>query len=342
MTVTEIAKRAGVSIGTVDRVLHNRGRVSDETREKIQNIINDSGYQPNPLARHLKKNLKYKIGVFIPKLSKESNYWKLIYDGIEAAVQQLSAFSFELELFDFERPDRRSFYAGFQRMEEAHCDAWIIAPVMQEDTLFLLMNLKKDIPYAFIDCPLPGASPLSTVFQDPFKGGFLAGRLMNLISSSNGPFVVIRPFNEAHNLNERARGFKSWFSSRPYIIVTEFVCQENEPHAMRNALDKLITDVPNLRGIFTVSSMANIVSDFLYKKCLRGSGLAEDIKIIGYDLVPANQKLLEENKIDCLISQRPEEQGRLVMDQIYRRLVLEETTRQDIFIPLDIFFRENL
>ena len=59
MTVTEIAKRAGVSIGTVDRVLHNRGRVSSETRDRIQAIIDETGYQPNPLARHLKINRKY-------------------------------------------------------------------------------------------------------------------------------------------------------------------------------------------------------------------------------------------------------------------------------------------
>ncbi len=56
MTVIEIAKRAGVSIGTVDRVLHNRGRVSEETRQRINAIISEEGYQPNPLARHLKRN----------------------------------------------------------------------------------------------------------------------------------------------------------------------------------------------------------------------------------------------------------------------------------------------
>jgi len=72
MTVVEIAKRAGVSIGTVDRVLHNRGRVSAETRQRIQDIINEEGYQPNPLARHLKRNRDYRLGVMIPELEKDS------------------------------------------------------------------------------------------------------------------------------------------------------------------------------------------------------------------------------------------------------------------------------
>jgi len=63
MTVREIAKKAGVSIGTVDRVIHGRGRVAPETRNCILSIIEESGYTPNPIARHLKLNKKYTLAV---------------------------------------------------------------------------------------------------------------------------------------------------------------------------------------------------------------------------------------------------------------------------------------
>ncbi|MBN2810542.1 MAG: LacI family DNA-binding transcriptional regulator [Spirochaetales bacterium] len=342
MTVTEIAKKAGVSIGTVDRVLHNRGRVSEETRAKVQKIIEESRYQANPLARHLKKNLKYRIGVLIPELAKESTYWKLIYDGIAAAAATLSAFSFELELFEFVRPVRSSFLSAFERMTSSDCSAWIIAPVMQDETLVLLMDVENPVPYAFIDCPLPGACPLTTVAQDPFQGGVLAGRLMDLVSHSGGPFAVIRPYNEAFNLNERARGFASWFDGRPGVIVRDVVCQENEPRQMLSALESLLQELPDLRGVFIVSSMVHTITDYLCSRGFRSGNPQTDVRIIGYDLVPPNRMLLSTGKIDCLISQRPEEQGRLVMQQLYRCLVLEDETRSDIAIPMDIFFRENL
>ena len=58
MTVTDIAKLANVSIATVDRVLHNRGRVAETTKKRIEQIIKYSGYQPDPLARYLKKRGK--------------------------------------------------------------------------------------------------------------------------------------------------------------------------------------------------------------------------------------------------------------------------------------------
>ena len=56
MTLQEIAQAAGVSTGTVDRVLHNRKGVSQKTKEKIQAIIEENGYEPNLIARQLKNN----------------------------------------------------------------------------------------------------------------------------------------------------------------------------------------------------------------------------------------------------------------------------------------------
>ena len=51
--IVDIAKMAGVSVGTVDRVIHNRGRVSEENRKKVQAILEMVNYQPNLMARSL-------------------------------------------------------------------------------------------------------------------------------------------------------------------------------------------------------------------------------------------------------------------------------------------------
>lgn len=337
MTVIEIAKRAGVSIGTVDRVLHNRGRVSPETRQRIQSIIDAEGYQPNALARHLKRNREYTIGVLIPELEKESRYWNLIYDGILRAADELSAFSFKIERFTFIRPDRASLYKAFEEMTAAPCSAYIIAPVMQEETLVLLMGLDGKVPYTFIDSPLPGARPLSTVAQDPFQGGFLAGRLMDLVSHSNGPYAVVRPYIEAFNLNERARGFMEWFKNRPDVELLDIVCSEVNMDETKKILDSALAQTPGLKGIFAVSSVGHKIARLLDEQ-----GRKKDISIIGYDLVQENVRYLKEGKIDCLISQRPEEQGRHVLQQLYRKLVLEEEVNSKIDMPFDIFFKENL
>ena len=49
--IKDIAKLAGVSVGTVDRVLHNRGRVSDDALQKVTAVMNQIDYKPNLIAR---------------------------------------------------------------------------------------------------------------------------------------------------------------------------------------------------------------------------------------------------------------------------------------------------
>lgn len=337
MTVTEIARLAGVSIGTVDRVLHDRGQVSPETKKRIQDIIEAEGYQPNPLARHLKRNREYRIGVLLPELEKESRYWDLIYRGLLAAAGELAAFSFRIEIFDFVRPDRASLRRAFARMVSSGCCAYVIAPVMQEETLSLLSNDGNGVPYVFIDSSLPGATPLCTVAQDPYRGGFLAGKMMDLVAHADGTFAVIRPYEEAFNLNERARGFVDWFSARQSVSVRDIVCPEIDMRGTYAILDDLIRKTPDLRGIFAVAALVHKIADHIAAK-----GLKDRISVIGYDLVDENVAALRDGKIDCLISQRPEEQGRHVMQQLYRHLVLEEAPTARIDMPFDIFFKENL
>lgn len=71
VTLNEIAKRAGVAKSTVSRFLNN-GPVSDETREKIQKIIDETGYVPNQFAQSLKAQRSNMIGVILPRFDSPS------------------------------------------------------------------------------------------------------------------------------------------------------------------------------------------------------------------------------------------------------------------------------
>lgn len=336
MTVTEIARRAGVSIGTVDRVLHNRGRVSPETKEKIQAIIESEGYQPNPLARHLKRNKGYKIGLLIPEVSKESGYWALMYESLKKASTEYSAFSFEIQLFEFIRPDRKSLADAFERMTESDCCAYIMAPVMQEETLVLLLGKKIKVPYCFIDSPLPGAEPICVVAQEPYKAGLLAGKLMELVSSKKGTYLVLRPYSEAFNLNERVRGFIDWFKDKEDITVKGIVGKDSSDESLAYAVKDMLK-MESVIGICTVNSATHKIAHLVEE-----AGLRDKIAVVGFDLVDMNRKYLEDGKIDCLISQSPEEQGRQALSQLFRVLVLEEGAENLIEMPFDIYFKENL
>lgn len=360
MTINEIAKRAGVSIGTVDRVVHGRGHVSEDKERRIREIIESEGYQPNPIARHLKRNERFAVGVLLPELEKESRYWDLIWSSTREALMGLSAFSFTAELFSYERTNRVSLEAAFSRMADANCQAWIIAPVMQADIERLLAARADKPPVCFVDTALRGLAaareagspaesagftPLATVAQDPRKGGRVAARLMEMLAPSGGAYAVVRPYTGAWNLNERADAFAGRFAGRSDVRVLDLVCPETDPAEPARTLEAALAGNPDLSGIFTVTAFGHRVAAWLDARFAPGSANAPARSrpvLIGYDLVAENVRRLREGSIDCIISQRPEEQGRLIVHQLYRAFVLREPPEREIRMPIDIFFKENL
>ena len=87
--IVDIAKMAGVSVGTVDRVIHNRGRVSEENRKKVQAILEMVHYQPNLMARSLAASKKqYHILAITPSFV-QGEYWEAISEGIDKAAAEM-------------------------------------------------------------------------------------------------------------------------------------------------------------------------------------------------------------------------------------------------------------
>ena len=85
--IKDIARMAGVSAGTVDRVLHNRGNVSDDARKAVEKIIKQVDYKPNMHVSSLSLKRKYKIAVTTPQYSSGA-YWESIHKGIKYALDE--------------------------------------------------------------------------------------------------------------------------------------------------------------------------------------------------------------------------------------------------------------
>ncbi len=338
MTVSEIAKIAGVSTGTVDRVLHKRGRVSEETRQKILKIIDENDYKPDPIARFLKKKGDFKVGVLIPSVNEESGYWQEIYDGIaDSCANDYASFGFKIQSYEFKRPDRNSLNEQFKKMLLSDCSAFIIAPVMQEEILFLLSEGKTKIPYCFVDSSVPGSQPLCSATQNPLSAGFLAAKITRLFSKGEGTFAAIKPFSESFNLNERSRGFEKYFSEKKNGKALLKIARGGEKKHIYEAVDSLVRDCPDLRGVCIVNSEGHFVGERIAEL-----GLKDKIAVTGFDLVPANKEAIKDGKIDALISQDPKGQGEAVMKEIYKKIVLQSDAQKIINMPLDIYFKENI
>lgn len=85
VTIKDVAKLAGVSISTVSRVINDSKPVTDEVKQRVLDVIKETGYVPNPLARSLVTKKSKLIGVIVPEVS--DSFVNEILNGIEAVAK---------------------------------------------------------------------------------------------------------------------------------------------------------------------------------------------------------------------------------------------------------------
>jgi len=85
--IREIADTLGVSIGTVDRALHDRRGIRPETRAKVLGVAKTLGYRPNLAARFLSSRKEVRVAVALPR--EIASFWDLVRGGLDDAARPL-------------------------------------------------------------------------------------------------------------------------------------------------------------------------------------------------------------------------------------------------------------
>ena len=181
--IKDIAERAGVSVGTVDRVLHERPNVSKSAREKVEKALAEMDYQPNVYASALAYNKDYTFYCIIPLHDSEA-YWDEIEQGVKAATARRRDFHISLKMLYYERFNGPSFIKATKECLEQNPDGVIVVPAKLEITrVFTDQLADKNIPFILLDSYLPDLKPLAFFGQDSFQSGYFAARMMMLIAS---------------------------------------------------------------------------------------------------------------------------------------------------------------
>lgn len=93
--IKDIAERSGVSVGTVDRVLHNRPNVSGKARAKVEAVLKEINYQPNMYASALAYNRKYTFCCLLPDHDRNA-YWTNVEKGLQQCILNRGDFHLSL------------------------------------------------------------------------------------------------------------------------------------------------------------------------------------------------------------------------------------------------------
>ncbi|MFC0078080.1 substrate-binding domain-containing protein [Flavobacterium procerum] len=333
ITIKQIAALAGVSAGTVDRIIHNRGQVAQETVDKVNAIIEEHDYKRNILASNLALNKKFRFAVFLPHYE-NLEYWRSQIEGIMEAEEEYSKFGIMLDYFFYDF-DVASFKEAIKEVLEYECDALLFAPIFYEESVRFLKEFeKKNVPVVMIDSDIK-SSDHAYVGQDAFQSGYLAGRLISFAEKNERQVLIFKIAREIESTSvylQRIDGFYSYFNDHQEITNFKF----SEITIKDSGINQMNLEMfSGINSIFVPNSRAYIVAQFLEENNIKG------LRIIGYDLLNENIDYLNKGIIDFLINQRPEKQGYLGINYLYKKLVLQEETDRTNYIPLEIIVKEN-
>jgi LacI family transcriptional regulator len=340
--IKDIANQAKVSIGTVDRVLHDRGEVAEATRDHIMKIIKDLGYTPNLLAKSLSSKRKYKISVLIPDYN-NNPYWEKPLMGINLAASELRNYNVEVIIHFFDLNDERSFTDKSEEIFELKPDGLIFAPVHYNVTKQIIDKCENiGIPYVFFDMLVEDCNNLSFFGQDAYMSGFLAGRLMSYCLASPNEVLILKLISNTgtnHHLKKREDGFNAFISSSENKKSIRIHSQEIDittDEKLYKGLDEVISKYTGLGGIFAVNSRVHKVARYIEEKKIQG------LVLMGYDLLTENIHYLDKGVIQFLIGQKADEQGYKSVMALFNYLLLNKPVDKTNYSPIDIIMKDNI
>ncbi len=339
--IKDIAQMAGVSVGTVDRVLHNRGRISPEAYNRVMDVLNKIEYKPNLLARTLGSKKTFRIAVVIPN-PKQDPYWELANNGIQQATIEWSQYGITIEPYFFDLYDKSLFNPELEKVISSDADGILIAPIFYHEILpFLIQFEKAKIPFIFFNTNIPDVKPISFIGQDLFQSGQVAADLMNFGQNGTYDVAIIHvdeDVKDSVHLLEKEKGFREYLKENrknKYNVIGLNLGGSNEKD-FEQEVGNLLTN-PNLKGIFVSTSKGTYLIASILEKHDK-----KDIRVIGYDMLEQNLKYLKSGSIDFLINQNPKHQAFLGISHLANYLVFNKTVPPMNLFPLEIITRQNL
>lgn len=342
-TIKDIARMAGVSAGTVDRVLHNRGDVSSKSKAKVQKVLDEIHYQPNVFAIGLAAKKKYTFICLIPYYI-EHDYWHSVVGGIERARQELRPFNVSVNYLCYHHGDKKSYQEACHTIRDSSVDAVLIAPNFREETIELTSYLQENkIAYAFVDFNMEEANALTYIGQDSYKSGYIAAKiLMRNYSLGEGQELVLFLSNNKNNpaeiqMQRRLKGFMSYITEKyDNLTIHEVVLNKSNQGNNQQTLDEFFQAHPKAVLGIVFNSRVYQLGEYLRHAEHSMKGL------IGYDLLKANVDLLKSGDVHYLIGQRPGLQGYCGVKALCDHVVFKKSVDSVKYMPIDILIKENI
>jgi DNA-binding LacI/PurR family transcriptional regulator len=276
-TIRDVAKRAGVSPGTVSRAINNSPLVNKETRERILQVVRELNYTPNLAARRLSIGKTLTIAVIVPFFTHPS-----VSERLNGVVSALSGSQYDLLIHNIETPEQRD--AGFQDiLRKDRVDGALIVSLPIPDR-YIAQLTGANVPIALIDTSHPALTVFSSVTVDDLKGGQTATEYLIQLGHERIGFIGDVIDNPFHFVSSRDRyfGYCKALQAASIPLRTEYYAEgeHGRPQARKMAKQMLSLAEPPTAVFAASDTQAVGVLEAARELGLR---VPKDLSVIGYD-----------------------------------------------------------
>lgn len=340
--IKDIAEKAGVSAGTVDRVLHGRPNVSAKAREKVEKALKEQNYQPNVYASALAYNKSYHFCVLIPNHDQIA-YWEEVEQGIRMAVDTHKDFNIAVNINYYDRFDDNSFINIATNCINSNPNGVVLVPVDLDVTRQFTDQLhSKSIPFVMLDSYMPDLKPLAFFGQDSFSSGYFAAKMLMLVANKEKEIVLMKITKNGRVVSKqqanREVGFRHYMLDHfPSVKILNLELPFDGTRLQYDKLlDAFFRNHPYVHHCITLGSKAHVMGEYLLRTNQR------DVQVMGYDMVKKNATCLRQGSISFLIAQHAYQQGYACIDALFKAVVLKTKIQPVNYMPIELLTPENV
>lgn len=341
-TIREIAKLAGVSIGTVDRALNNRGRIDPNVEKKILNIAKSLNYKPDKIAKSLAiRKKKLKIAAILNTYN--NVFFEDVIKGIETAKKEIEEFGMSIIIKRCKDFDADNQLEIIEEALQEGANAMAIVAINDNRIINKISELyNNNFPIVLLNSFVNSKDCIAYVGCNYDLAGEIAASLLNIISNGNkiNLLVFSNNFNKMLGNKKRVDSLVSRLKTDYKNINIQDIIEMEKDNNLNfnkskdNLLKYMNTDVVICPGAETSKYVINAIKELgLYKK----------IKIITYDFSDVVKDGLLDRGIIASITQNPKEQGYKAIKVLFEYLLTKTVPdKKSTYIETQVIFRENL
>jgi len=334
--IKEIADALGVSIGTVDRALHDRKGVSPKTRENVLKMVKRLNYTPNIAARNLKLNRHLKVGVYLPR--QVAAYYDALREGIRRASAAEISVHVDIHFFDYPSLGEGDLEA-MRKSDWLQFDGVILAPGHPSQLQQIsAAAVKHGKPIVCVTTDAARMHRLASIRADSFVSGAIAAELLGGWIHERGDIVIFTGDLEVQDHADKLKGFAGTLAmNAPHLRLTPTVESHDSFDLAYASAKKVLEEYPKLSGVYI-----NTANSLPVLKALSESGRLREIRTITTDLYPELIPYLERGEVNASLYQRPHTQGKLAFEVLSAFLARGIEPRSDTRLAPHIILRSNL